>query len=95
MLALVVLGLFWIAGAAAWSWSQQQFYVAEHDGKMAIFRGLNADIPGISHPYEVTDVELTRLSEINADYVRKGIEADGLDDAQDTVDNYAALQEAE
>ena len=95
MLALVLLGLGWIAVAAAWSWSQQQFYVAEHDGRVAIFRGLNADIPGISHPHSVTDVELTRLSDIDAEQVRKGIEADGLDDAQTTVDNYAARQETE
>ena len=95
MVALVLLGLGWIAVAAAWSWTQQQFYVAEHDGRMAIFRGLNADIPGISHPHSVSDVELTELSDIDAELVRKGIEADGLDDAQTTVDNYAARQEAE
>ncbi len=95
MLALVVLGLAWIAIAAAWSWSQQQFYVAEHDGKVAIFRGLNADLPGISHPYEVTDVELSRLSDIDAEQVREGIESDGLADAETTVDNYAARQDVE
>jgi len=95
MVALVVLGLGWIALAAAWSWSQQQFYVAEHDGYVAIFRGLNADIPGISHPYAVTDVELDRLSDIDAEQVREGIESDGLDDAQATVDNYAARQDDE
>ena len=95
MLALVLLGLAWIAVAAAWSWSQHQFYVAEHDGKVAIFRGLNADIPGISHPYEVTDVELDRLSDIEAELVRKGIEADDVEDAQTIVDNYAARQDPE
>ena len=95
MLALVLLGLAWIVLAAAWSWSQQQFYVAEHDGQLAIFRGLNADIPGISHPYEVSDVALDRLPEVNAEDVRKGIESDSLDDAQTTIDNFAALQEAE
>jgi protein phosphatase len=95
LIALVLAGLAWVALAAAWSWSQQQFYVAEHDGRIAIFRGLDADIPGISHAYEVTDVELSRLSDIDAEAVREGIEAGDLQDAQTTVDNYAARQEVE
>ena len=55
-----LLGLAWVVLAAGWSWSQQQFYVAEDDGKVAIFRGIDASLPGVSlsHPYEVTDVEL-------------------------------------
>ena len=93
--AAVVLGLAWVALAAAWTWSQQQFYVGEHEGRVAIYRGLNADLPGvdISHPYETTDVELDALSDIDAEQVREGIEADDLADAQKTVDNYAARQE--
>ena len=97
LVAVVLLGLAWIVLAAGWSWSQQQFYVAEQDGKVAIFRGIDADVPGLSlsHAYEVTDVELTRLSDIDAEQVREGIEADDLDDAQLTVDNYAARQEVD
>ena len=67
------------------------------DGRVAIFRGIDASLPGISlsHPYEVTDVELTRLSDIDAEQVREGIDADGLDDARSTVDNYAARQDVD
>ena len=92
---LVVLGLTWIAAAALWSWSQQQFYVGEHNGHIAVFRGLNADLPGIelSHPYETTDVTLDALSEIDAEMVREGIGADSLADDRTTVDNYAARQD--
>ena len=43
----------------------------------------------------MTDVELTRLSDIDAEQVREGIEADDLDDARLTVDNYAARQEVD
>ncbi|PVG84089.1 serine/threonine-protein phosphatase [Nocardioides gansuensis] len=88
-------GLAWVALAAAWTWSQQQFYVGVHDGQVAIFRGVNAEIPGIplSHPYETTDVAVDNLSEIYAEQVTEGIEATDLDDARATVDNYAALQE--
>ncbi len=93
--AAVLLGLAWIVLAAGWSWSQQQFYVAEQDGQVAIFRGLNADVPGLplSHAYEVTDVDLTLLSDIDAEQVREGIEATDLTDARLTVDNYAARQD--
>jgi PPM family protein phosphatase len=95
LLALVVLGLVWIGLAVAWSWSQQQFYVGEHDGTVTIYRGLNADVPGIeiSHPYETSDVRLDRLSDIDAEQIEEGIESDSLEGARTTVDNYAARQD--
>jgi PPM family protein phosphatase len=94
LIALTVLGVVWIGLAAAWTWSQQQFYVGEHQGNVTIFRGLNADIPGvdISHPYETSDVDLDRLSDIDAEQIREGVEAADLDSARATVDNYAARQ---
>ena len=95
--AALVLGLAWVVLAAGWSWSQQQFYVGDQDGQVTIFRGLNADLPGVSlsHAYETTDIALDRLSDIDAEQVREGIEADDLADARLTVDNYAARQEVE
>ncbi|HYQ32006.1 MAG TPA: protein phosphatase 2C domain-containing protein, partial [Lapillicoccus sp.] len=65
---VIVLGIVWVGMAAAWSWSQQQYYVGEQDGTVVIFRGLNADLPGVSlsTPYETTNVELTRLSDFDA-----------------------------
>ena len=97
LIAAVLLGLTWIVLAAGWSWSQQQFYVGEQDGNVVIFRGIDADLPGLSlsHPYEESDVSLDRLSDIDAETVREGIDADDLDDARSTVDNYAAIQDVE
>jgi protein phosphatase len=40
-------------------------------------------------------VSLDRLSDIDAETVREGIDADDLDDARSTVDNYAAIQDVE
>ena len=37
---LGLVGLAWMAGAAAWSWSQHQYYVGEQDGVVTIFRGV-------------------------------------------------------
>lgn len=61
---------------------------------MVIFRGINADLPGVSlsSVYETTDVQLDQLSDFDAGKVREGIDAGDLDDAHRTVDNLAAKQ---
>jgi protein phosphatase len=94
MASVAVLGLVWLGLAAAWSWSQQQYYVGEQDGTVTIFRGLNADLPGISlsHPYETTNVVLSKLSNYDASTVRDGIGADSLTDAHTAVKRLAANQ---
>ncbi len=92
--ALAILGVVWIVGAAAYSWSQQQFYVGDDEGTVTIFRGVDADLPGVnlSRPYESTNVTLDRLSEYDASTVREGIDADSLDDAHEAVERLAANQ---
>ncbi len=91
LLLATVAGIAWIAGAAAWHWTQQQFYVGEYDGVVTVFRGLNADVPGLdlSSPYETSDVSVDNLSDYDAAQVREGMEADSLDDAHLTVDKLA------
>ena len=61
---------------------------------MTIFRGVDADLPGVSlsQPYETTNVTLARLSDYDASTVREGIDADSLADAQDAVRRLAANQ---
>ncbi len=92
--AVVVIGLLWIGLAAAWSWSQDQYYVGESGGVVTIYRGLNGDLAGVelSSPYESSDVDLDRLSDFDADRVREGIEAGSLGDARSTVENLAQRQ---
>ena len=91
LVALVVAGLVWVLGAAAWSWSQRQFYVGEHDGTVAVYRGLNTSFAGValSEPYETTDLGLDELSEFDAEKVRSGIAVDDLADAHRAVDALA------
>ncbi len=93
--AAIVVGVVWVAAAAAWSWSQEQYYVGQQDGQVVIFRGINADLPGVSlsSPYETTNVELDRLSDFDAGKVREGIDAGDLEDARNTVENLAGRQE--
>ncbi len=93
LLALaVVIGVLWLAAAAAWSWSQDQYYVGEDDGTVVIYRGVDASLPGIdlSQRYETTNVTLDRLSDFEAKRIREGIDATSLADAHNTVKTLAA-----
>jgi protein phosphatase len=92
LLALaVVVGVLWVVAAAAWSWSQDQYFVGERDGTVMIFRGIDASLPGVelSRAYESTNVTLDRLCDFDAGEVRDGIGASSLADARDKVDNLA------
>jgi protein phosphatase len=95
--AIAVVGIAWVAVAAAWSWSQNQYFVGEDDGAVVIYRGVNAELPGISLStvYERSDVQLDRLSDIEADRVREGIAYDNLEDAEAKVRDLATRQAPE
>jgi PPM family protein phosphatase len=91
----VLAGLVWSGLALVWSWSQDQYYVGEDDGAVVIFRGVNTELLGfsLSEPYERTDVQVDRLSEIEADRVREGIASDDLAEAEAKVRDLAARQD--
>jgi protein phosphatase len=93
----VVIGIGWVACAVAWSWTQRQYYIGEQDGVVMIFRGIDADLPGLSlsEPYQETDVEVGRLPEIDAKRVQDTIEVDDLDAAEAAVQELAELQQTE
>ena len=95
LLALTgLLGIAWMVGAAAWGWSQHQYYVGDQDGVVTIFRGVQADVPGfnLSHPYETSNVQVGLLDPYSAQTVQDGIGASSLDDAERTVQRLAARQ---
>jgi serine/threonine protein phosphatase PrpC len=93
--ALVLLGLVWVGLAAAWSWTQAQYFVGEQDGAVVIYRGVNTELAGFAlfEPYERSDVQLERLSEIESERVREGIAYDSLSDAEAKVQDLAARQD--
>jgi protein phosphatase len=93
--ALALLGLVgvaWMAAAGAWSWSQHQYYVGDQDGVVTIFRGVQADVPGLalSHAYETSNVRLDQLDPYTARSVDAGISTGSLDEAERTVRHLAA-----
>ena len=63
LLSLVVLLVLVGGGYAAWSWSQQQFFVGADSGQVAIFRGVATaigpvDLSGLEQRSDVTVAEL-------------------------------------
>ncbi len=83
--ALAVAGL---AAVAGYHWSQQQYYVASYDGKVAIYRGVQADLPGIQlhSVYQSQDLLLSELPSFRRTQVLDGMTVDGLDQAHQIVD---------
>lgn len=93
--AAVALGLLWMGASAAYAWTQRQYFVGANDGRVTIFRGIDASLPGISlnEPYEQSDIRLDQLSRIDAKTVREGIDADSLADARRVVEDVASQAE--
>lgn len=87
----VALVLAVLAGAAYWAydWSQQQYYVAESEGRVAIYRGVEAELPGLtlSHVDDVTTIRIADLPDYQQGRVEAGIRAANRDEAEQIVAN--------
>ncbi len=87
----VVLAVVLVAGLVAlvgYQWSQQQYYVAAHGERVAIYQGVQADLPGVQlhHVYESQDLLLTELPSFRRSQVIEGMTANDLAHAQRIVD---------
>jgi serine/threonine protein phosphatase PrpC len=83
----VAVGLVAAGGRWAYAWSQRQYYVGADSGQVVIFKGVQADLPGVdlSHVYEPENITLTALPDYPRQRVSDGIEADDLDHAKSIV----------
>ena len=92
LLAVVALVLA-LAGSGAYAWTQRQYYVAADGDRVAIYQGVDADLPGLSLTtlHETSEITLASLPEYRAAQVRDGIGADDLDDARGIVDKIGDL----
>lgn len=83
----VLLAVLAVAATALYRVSQSQYYVGESRGHVAIYRGVQADLPIIrlNSVVEETDLPIAALTRVNRDLVVDGIEARSLSDAQATV----------
>jgi PPM family protein phosphatase len=101
LVLLVLLPLLLLVGAAAasYSWSQQQYYVGSDGPHVAVFRGVQVDLPGLSlsEVHETSSLQLDALTPYNRRLVDEGIVAESLGDARSIVDNLEddARQQAE
>jgi protein phosphatase len=89
LLVLALLALATALLAGGYLWSQQQYYVAADGPQVAIYRGVQLDLPGIelSSTYEVDNLKVSELSEFNQTKIEDGIVADDLEDARRIVQN--------
>lgn len=85
----VVLLLVGGLAKVSYDWSQRQYYVAANGEHVAIFQGVQADLPGIDlhHVYETQTLLLSELPTYRRSQVTEGLEADDLDDARSIVKN--------
>ncbi|MGD8201661.1 PP2C family protein-serine/threonine phosphatase [Ornithinimicrobium sp. W1679] len=88
--ALLVLGF---VGWGAWSWSQQQYFVGEEDGRVTIFRGVSQDLGpvGLSRAEERTDLQVEALPTFYQEQVRRTLSADDRAGADTIVTELRAL----
>ena len=87
---VVVVAVLGGAGYGAYQWTQTQYFVAaSDDGRVAIYRGVQADIPGLSlsSVAEISDIDLEALPAYSRSQVEGGIEAQDRADAESIVDN--------
>ncbi|MCW2790009.1 MAG: serine/threonine-protein phosphatase [Aeromicrobium sp.] len=86
-IVLVIAALVVVAGSLAYSWTQKQYFVAASEGRVTVFRGVQANIPllDLNHVEERTSITLASLSDFQRKQVEAGIEASSKDDALRTI----------
>lgn len=86
--AVVVLVALCGGAWGAYAWSQNQYYLAADEGKVAIYQGVPTNIFGLqlSHPIEQTSMHISELPEQWRNQLEQGIPADSYSDAQAHVD---------
>lgn len=89
LLLALLLALLVGGGMVAYAWSQGQYYVAVADDRVAIYQGVQSDLPGLTthEVAQMTDVTVASLPEYRAAQVNAGIPAKDLADAEGIVEN--------
>jgi PPM family protein phosphatase len=87
---LVLLVILGVIGGGAWfayNWTQNQYYVGTDGDNVAIFQGVEADLPGItlSKVYEKQALQVNKLPTYSREQVEGNIQADNLAGARSIV----------
>ncbi|MGQ0846752.1 MAG: PP2C family protein-serine/threonine phosphatase [Sporichthyaceae bacterium] len=86
--AAAVVGIGW----AAYSWSQDRYYVGAQDGQVAIFKGLHQNVLGksLSRSYERSDIQVAELPTLDQERVDDTIFAEDVEEAREVLDRLRA-----
>jgi protein phosphatase len=89
VLTALLVAIVAAAAFGGYRWTQTQYYVAESEGRVAIYRGVQADVPGVTlhHVDQVSQIDLDTLPQYSRSQVEAGIEAQSRADAQAIVEN--------
>ena len=95
-LLVAVLVVLAVAATYAYRWSQRQYYVSAVGNKVAVYRGVQAEIPGLTMhaPVPTSPITLQSLDEYTAEQVRDGIAAKSRQDAADIVERLRTVATA-
>jgi serine/threonine protein phosphatase PrpC len=94
-LLVVVLAVIGASGRLAYAWTQQQYFVGTSGDNVAIFKGVDEDIPGItlSHIYEEQSLLVEDLPKFRQDALELTMPADSLEDARTIVGELRTIAE--
>jgi len=86
-LVLLVLAAVVGGGYAAYSWSQQQYYVGESNGHVAIYQGVSQNIGslGLSHVVNKSDISLRDLPDFYRGKLGSTVSTTSIEDARRLV----------
>ncbi|MPZ95131.1 MAG: serine/threonine-protein phosphatase [Propionibacteriales bacterium] len=92
-LLCVLVALVVAAGMFVYDWSQDQYFVTDDGDTVAIYHGIDADLPGLTlfGVEESTQVRLEQLTPYWRDQVTSGIDVGDLADARRMVSDLEAI----
>ncbi len=84
---VAVLAVLAAAGVLSYRWTQTQYFVGADGNRVAIYQGVEAELPGMSmhHVYEHQGLRLSQLPSFRRSQVLDGISADSLPQARHIV----------
>lgn len=93
ILAGLVVALVVASAIAVYQWTQRQYFVAASGAKVAIYQGVQAEMPliALNHVDELTDIRVDKLPPLGRREVTAGIEATSRADAVATVERLRAM----
>ncbi|MDO4665545.1 MAG: protein phosphatase 2C domain-containing protein [Actinomycetaceae bacterium] len=77
-------------GFLGWTWTQSQFYVSTHNGKVAIYQGIPQKIGGfsLSHLKETTNLQVSDLEPVARRRLQTPVTRSSLSEARQVVRNF-------